>query len=199
MKRVVITIGREYGSGGRLVAKQLAERLGIPFYDKDLIQKVAKKTGLSEHYIRATEQRKPTNSFIYDLYTAVQTPSIPEQVFIAQAKVIKEAAEEGSCVIVGRCADYVLRELPGCLRVFISAPIDQRVRRAHEEYGVDQANVEAYVIRQDKIRASYYNYYSTGRWGDKSYYDLCVNTRIGIDNAVSIIEAAARGMMEGIH
>ena len=198
MERVVITIGREYGSGGRLVAKQLAERLDIPFYDKELIQKVAKKTGLSEHYIRTTEQRKPTNSFIYDLYTAVQTPSIPEQVFIAQAKVIKEAAAEGSCVIVGRCADYVLRDLEGCLRVFVTAPIDQRVRRAHEEYGVDQANVESYVIRQDKIRASYYNYYATGRWGDKSCYDLCVNTRIGIDNAVSIIEAAARGMMEGI-
>ena len=198
MERVVITIGREYGSGGRLVAKQLAERLDIPFYDKELIQKVAKKTGLSEHYIRTTEQRKPTNSFIYDLYTAVQTPSIPEQVFIAQAKLIKEAAAEGSCVIVGRCADYVLRDLEGCLRVFVTAPIDQRVRRAHEEYGVDQANVESYVIRQDKIRASYYNYYATGRWGDKSCYDLCVNTRIGIDNAVSIIEAAARGMMEGI-
>ena len=198
MKRVIITIGREYGSGGRLVAKQLAQRLDVPFYDKELIQKVAKKTGLSEHYIQSTEQRRPTNSLIFDLYTAVQTPSVPEQVFIAQAKVIKEAAEQGSCVIVGRCADYVLRDYPDCLRVFVSAPMDQRVRRAHDEYGVDQPNIESYVIRQDKIRASYYNYYATGRWGDRSSYDLCVNTRIGIENAVSIIEAAARALSEEI-
>ena len=198
MKHIIITIGREYGSGGRLVAQQLSDKLGIPFYDKELIQKVAKKTGFSENYIRATEQQRPTNSFIYDLYCAVQTPSIPEQVFIAQAKVIKEAAERGSCVIVGRCADYVLREREDCLRVFVSAPIGERVRRAREVYGVDEANLEAYVIRQDKSRASYYNYFSTGRWGDKSCYDLCVNTRIGIENAVAVIEAAAQGMLEGL-
>ena len=118
--------------------------------------------------------------------------------FIAQAKVIKEAAAQGSCVIVGRCADYILRDQPNCLRVFISAPIDQRVRRAHDEYGVDQPNIESYVIRQDKIRASDYNYYATGRWGDRSSYDLCVNTRIGIENAVTIMEAAARALSEGI-
>lgn len=198
MKHIVITIGREYGSGGRLVAQQLADRLDIPFYDKELIQKVAKKTGFSENYIRNAEQQRPTNSFIYDLYCAVQTPSIPEQVFIAQAKVIKEAAQQGSCVIVGRCADYVLRDREDCLRVFVCAPMDQRVRRAREVYGVDEANVEAFVIRQDKSRASYYNYFSTGRWGDKSCYDLCVNTRIGIENAVSVIEAAVRGMQEGL-
>lgn len=198
MKHTIITIGREYGSGGRLVAQQLAERLDIPFYDKELIQKVAKKTGLSENYIRTAEQQRPTNSFIYDLYCAVQTPSIPEQVFIAQAKVIKEAAEHGSCVIVGRCADYVLRDREDCLRVFVYAPIAERVRRAREVYGVDEANVEAYVIRQDKSRASYYNYFSTGRWGDRSSYDLCVNTRIGIENAVSVIEAAVRGLQAGI-
>ena len=194
MKHIVITIGREYGSGGRLIAKQLSEEMGITFYDKQLISDVAKKTGFSEHFIRNAEHQRPTNSFLYDLYTSVQTPSVPYQVFIAQAKVIKEAAARESCVIVGRCADYILRDLPNCLRVFINAPLDQRIRRAREEYGVQEPNLESYVIRQDKARASYYNYFATGRWGQSREYDLCVNSRIGIDAAVAVIRAAAQAI-----
>ncbi|WP_297290684.1 AAA family ATPase [uncultured Flavonifractor sp.] len=194
MKHIVITIGREYGSGGRLIAKQLSEEMGITFYDKQLISDVAKKTGFSEHFIRNAEHQRPTNSFLYDLYTSVQTPSVPDQVFIAQAKVIKEAAARESCVIVGRCADYILRDLPNCLRVFINAPLDQRIRRAREEYGVQEPNLESYVIRQDKARASYYNYFATGRWGQSREYDLCVNSRIGIDAAVAVIRAAAQAI-----
>ena len=130
MKHVVITIGREYGFGGRLIAKKLPEELGITFYDKELIAAVAKKTGFSENFIRDTEHQRPTNSFLYDLYTAVQTPSVPDQVFVAQAKVIKEAAAKESCVIVGRCADYILRDAPCLLSVLVHAPLDERVRRA---------------------------------------------------------------------
>ncbi len=193
MKHIVITIGREYGSGGRLIAKQLAEELGIHFYDKQLISDVAKKTGFSEQFIRNSEHQRPTNSFIYDLYTSMKSPSVPDQVFIAQAKVIKEAAQRESCVIVGRCADYILRDMPNCLKVFINAPLDQRVRRAREEYGVQEANLESFVLRQDKARASYYNYFATGHWGQSREYDLCINSRIGIDNAVAVIRAAAEG------
>lgn len=196
MKHIVITIGREYGSGGRLIAKKLSEEMGITFYDKQLISDVAKKTGFSEHFIRNAEHQRPTNSFLYDLYTSVQTPSVPDQVFIAQAKVIKEAAARESCVIVGRCADYILRDQPNCLKVFINAPLDQRVRRAREEYGVQEANLESFVIRQDKARASYYNYFATGRWGQSREYDLCINSRIGIDTAVAVIRAAAEKIME---
>ena len=152
MKHVVITIGREYGSGGRLIAKQLSEELGITFYDKELITAVARKTGFSENFIRDSEHQRPTNSFLYDLYTAVQTPSVPDQVFIAQAKVIKEAASRESCVIVGRCADYILRDDPRRLSVFVHAPLDERVRRAREEYGVQEPNLESFVLRQDKAR-----------------------------------------------
>ena len=121
MKHIVITIGREYGSGGRLIAKKLADQMDITFYDKQLISDVAKKTGFSEQFIRNSEHQRPTNSFLYDLYTSVQTPSVPDQVFIAQAKVIKEAVQKGPCVIVGRCADYILRDHPHCLKVFITA------------------------------------------------------------------------------
>ena len=196
MKHVVITIGREYGSGGRLIAKKLSEELGITFYDKELIAAVAKKTGFSENFIRDTEHQRPTNSFLYDLYTTVATPSVPDQVFIAQAKVIKEAAARESCVIVGRCADYILREEPHVLKVFVNAPIDQRIRRAREEYGVTEPNLESYVIRQDKARASYYNYFATGRWGQSREYDLCVNSRIGINTAVKVVRAAAQAMLD---
>ena len=196
MKRIVITISREYGSGGRLIAKQLSEKLGITFYDKQLIAEVAKKTGFSENFIRDTEHQRPTNSFLFDLYTTVATPSVPDQVFIAQAKVIKEAAAKESCVIVGRCADYILRDEPNVLRVFVHAPLDQRIRRAREEYGAEEENLESYVIRQDKARASYHNYFAAGRWGQSREYDLCVNSRIGIDASVQVIQAAAKAIME---
>lgn len=197
MKHIIITIGREYGSGGRLIAQKLSDAMRIPYYDKELIQEVAKQTGLSENYIRSVDQR-PTNSFLYDLYCAVQTPSITDQVFIAQAKVIKEAAEKGSCVIVGRCADYVLRDREDCLSVFVSAPLEDRVRRAREEYHVEAPNMESFVAHQDKCRSSYYNYFSTGKWGDRGGYDLCVNSRIGIENTVAVIRAAAESMLAGI-
>ena len=179
-----------------MIAKQLSEEMGITFYDKQLITEVAKKTGFSENFIRDTEHQRPTNSFLYDLYTTVATPSVPDQVFIAQAKVIKEAAARESCVIVGRCADYILREEPHMLKVFVNAPIDQRIRRAREEYGVTEPNLESYVIRQDKARASYYNYFATGRWGQSREYDLCVNSRIGINAAVKVIRAAAQAMLD---
>ena len=155
---------------------------------------MAKKTGFSENFIRDTEHQRPTNSFLYDLYTAVQTPSVPDQVFVAQAKVIKEAAAKESCVIVGRCADYILRDEPCLLSVFVHAPLDERVRRARVEYGVEQANLENFVIRQDKARASYYNYFANGRWGQRREYDLCVNSTLGIDACVMIIKAAAQAI-----
>ena len=192
MNHIVITIGREYGSGGRLIAQRLSEELGITFYDKQLISEVAKQTGFSENFVRDAEHQRPTNSFLYDLYCAVQAPSVPDQVFIAQARVIKEAAARESCVIVGRCADYILRDEVHCLRTFVYAPLEQRVRRAREEYGVQETDLERFVQKQDKARASYYNYFSTGRWGDSREYDLCVNSRIGIDGAVEVIKSAAR-------
>ena len=195
MKRIVITISREYGSGGRLIAKQLSEKMGITFYDKQLIAEVAKKTGFSENFIRDTEHQRPTNSFLFDLYTTVVTPSVPDQVFIAQAKVIKQAAAKESCVIVGRCADYILRDEPNVLKVFVHAPRDQRIRRAREEYGAEEENLENYVIRQDKARAAYHNYFAAGRWGQSREYDLCVNSRIGIDAAVRVIQSAAQAIM----
>ena len=186
--KAIITIGREYGSGGRLVAKKLSEALNIPFYDKEVIQGVVKKTGFAENFVRDAE-RRPTNSFIYDLYFSAQSPQ--DQVFIAQSGVIKELAAKGGCVIVGRCADYILREQKDLLRVFIYAPMEERIRRAVEEYGDQEDNMENFVARKDKQRASYYNYFTSVRWGDRKSYDLCINSALGLDTAVEIIRTAA--------
>lgn len=193
MKRVVISVSRQYGSGGRIIARRLSEELNIPYYDKEIIEKVAQQTGLTENYIRQTESR-PTGSFIFDLYNMTQTLPMPDQVFIAQSKVIKEAAQKGPCVILGRCADYVLDEFPNCLRVFVMAPLEERVRRAREEYHVETVHMENYVTRQDRYRASYYNHFVGKKWGDMGNYDLCINSHIGIENAVQAIKTAALAM-----
>ena len=197
MKRIAITISREYGSGGRLIARRVADELGITFYDKQLISDVAKHTGFSEDFIQGAEHKRPTNSLLYDLYCAVQTPSVSEQIFTAQAKVIRDIAARESCVIVGRCADYLLKEEPGlCLRVFVFAPLEERVRRAREEYGVEgtPGSVESYVVRQDKARASYHNYFAMEKWGDSRSYDLCINSALGVERAADAIAALARSM-----
>ena len=188
--KTIVTIGREYGSGGRIVAQRLAEKLGVPFYDKEVIQGVAKKTGFAENFVREAE-RRPTNSFMYDMYFSTHSLSIPDQVFIAQSGVIKYLADKGGCVIVGRCADYILREHKELLRTFVYAPLEQRVQRAREEYHDKEDNLEGFVIRQDKPRASYYNYFTSIRWGDRKSYDLCVSSALGLDTAVEIIYHAA--------
>lgn len=192
MRHIVITIGREYGSGGRIIAQKLSQELGITFYDKELIAAVAKKTGFSENFIRDTEHQRPTNSFLYDLYTAVQTPSVPDQVFIAQAKVIKEAAARESCVIVGRCADYVLRDHPGLLRVMVHAPMEFRRQYARDILGWtgEDKEMDTRIYKQDKARASYYEYYTQNRWGDVRHCDLALNAALGEEACVQALLAA---------
>lgn len=187
MSCMVITIGREYGSGGSLVAKKLADALSIPFYDKKLIEIAAKETGLSEEFIREAEQHR-TSSFLYNLSFSSRNLPISDQVFIAESKVIKRVAGEGPCVIVGRCANYVLREQKNCLHAFIHAPLSDRFQRAKEEYRIPADEVQACVLKHDKARAAYYNYFSTGHWGKCQDYDLTLNSSfIGIEGAVGVL------------
>ena len=196
MKQVVITISRQYGSGGRILAKRLAEELDVPYYDKEIIQKVSEQTGFTEEYIRQTEAR-PTGSFLFDLYNLTQVMPLPDQVFIAQSKIIKDAARQ-PCVVVGRCADYVLDDHRCCLRVFLQAPLEERVRRAREEYRVGAVHTESFVRQQDRYRASYYNHFVGRKWGDMGNYDLCVNTHVGLENALTVIRTAAQALDGGI-
>lgn len=188
--KTIIAIGREYGSGGRIVAQKVAAKLEIPFYDKEIITGVAKETGFAENFVRDSETR-PSNSFMYSLCFSAQTLSPADQVFIAQTGVIRKLAEEGACVIVGRCADFILRERKELLTVFVHAPMDERIKRAKEEYGVQEKNVADYITKQDKRRASYYDYFTNARWGDSHTHDLCVSTSLGIDTVVDMICTAA--------
>ena len=192
MSHTVITIGREFGSGGRIVAQRVAEQLNIPFYDKAVIDLAAKETGLSQDFIRQAEQKK-TSSFLYNLY--MSTPNLPvsDQVFIAESEVIRKVAAQGPCVILGRCGDYVLRSQEGVLNVFIHAPLDQRVARVRDEYKVDAADPRQYVQKQDKARAAYYEHFSDGVWGKAQNYHLSVCSSIGLDQVVKLIVTLAEG------
>lgn len=192
-KSKVITISRQYGSGGRVIGKLLAERLGIAFYDSELIRLAAEKTGLSQECFQGAEQTS-TGNLLLSLTTL--TPNVdsyglpmPEKIFLVQSQVIKEVAEKGSCVIVGRCADYVLSEHPNCIDIFLQADLNDRVSRAVGQYGLPQKNAEAAVIKTDKKRAGYYSYFTGQKWGRAENYDLVLNTsRLSIEKVVDVLE-----------
>ncbi len=186
MKFNIITISREHGSGGRLIAKRLSEMLSIPLYDKQLIEMSAKDSGFTEQFIKETEQKR-TTSFLYNLYFSSQNLPVNDQIFLKQSKIINEISSKKSCIIVGRCADYVLRERKDIFKVFIYAPLDERIKRITETYGETVKNPEIYLIKSDKKRSSYYNYYSDKRWGDSKNYHIMINSTIGIENAAKAI------------
>ena len=199
---LVITIGRQFGSGGRKVGRLLAEKLDIPYYDKELLAEAAKDSGICQE-IFENHDEKPTRSLLFSLVTGVQMHGDPgsmymdmplnHRIFLAQFDAIRRIASEGPCVIVGRCADYVLRDKPNAVSVFVKADIRQRVERAVSLYGVGPARAEETVRKADKQRASYYNYYATATWGDVNNYDLCVDTgKLGIDGTVELIEQYLR-------
>ena len=195
----VITIGRQYGSGGREIGRKLAESYGIPFYDKEILKMAAKESGICEEMFENFDE-KPTTSFLYSLVmdpyalgynaTSFDMP-LNQKVFLAAFDTIKKVASEGPCVIVGRCADYALRENENTYNVFIHAPMSFRKERIHEQYQIPMSKIKDEAIRMDKQRASYYNYYTSQKWGEISNYDLTVNSSIlGIDGTVDLIRKA---------
>lgn len=186
MKKTVITISREYGSGGRIIGKKLAEALGISFYDGELLSLVAKESGYTVEFVRQNDQKK-TQSLLYHLYMGSQILPASDMIFIAQSKVIKDLHSKESCVIVGRCADYVLRGKEDVINIFIHAPLESRAVRVEKEYAEKADNYKTYVQKQDKSRVAYYNYFADDAWGKAQTYDLSINSDIGIDEAVKII------------
>lgn len=187
----IITIAREYGSGGRIIGQKLANALGFSFYDKELIELAAEKIGFSKEYVKENEERKGF-SFLSNFYGASGELPATDKIFIAQSNVIKEIAANESCVIVGRCADYVLSDNPNCLNIFIHAPIEDRARRVFEEYDEDVPNIKAYIQKVDKRRSSYYNYMTQCKWGQAENYHLSINSSLGIDLTVNMIKAAVK-------
>ncbi len=189
----IITISRQYGSGGRIVAQKLAEALGIPFYDNELITMAAEKTGLSVECFKDAEKTSVGNLFfsLTSLTPSLDSVGLPlnEKIFLVQSQVIKEVAEAGSCVIVGRSANYVLENMPNVINVFLQADLSDRVKRAVEVYGQDAEGAEAMVLKTDKRRANYFNYFTGRKWGKAENYDLILNTsRMGLDEIVEVIK-----------
>lgn len=196
-EKYVITFARQFGSGGHEVAKTTAEILGIPFYDKELIAIAAKESGLSEHLFDGLDE-KPTNSFLYSLVMGVQYGASTycrygdvtgsDNIFRIQAQVIRQIADKEPCVIVGRCADYILQEYENLVSVFVHANIEQRIERIMKRYDLKEKNAEDYINKTDKRRNSFYNFYTNRVWGSVDNYNLAIDTaQIGIKNAAEII------------
>lgn len=193
MLKGAITIGREFGSGGRFVARKVAEMLNIPFYDRELILMVAEKTGLSPEFVKKAEEQR-SSGFLYSLHSPTNALPLNDQVFIAQSNIIKSVAAEGPCVIVGRCADYVLSNVPGCLDVFIHAPLDQKIERCRKYYSIEgtDAEIKKIIAKHDRSRASYYNNFTMQKWGTAQNYDMTITTALGIEAAALAIVAVYR-------
>ena len=198
MENVIYTIGREFGSGGKDVGLLLAEKLGIPCYDKELLALAAKESGFCQE-IFENQDEKPTNSFLYSLvmdtysvsgYTSAPFLDMPlnHKIFLAQFDTIKKIADKGSCVIVGRCADYALADHPNCINIFIHADEKFKIQRTATQFNLSEAKAKEMNQRNDKQRASYYNYYTSKKWGDSRSYDLTLDSsKLGIDGCVDMI------------
>ena len=198
MANKIYTIGREFGSGGREVGEKLAAKLGIKLYDKELLQQAARDSGFSEE-IFENHDEKPTNSFLYSLvmdtysvsgYSAAPFLDMPlnHKVFLAQFETIKKIAEKESCVIVGRCADYALSDNPNCINVFIHADLDVRIKNVSRNLNITENKARDIINKTDKQRASYYNYYTSKKWGDSKSYNLSLDAgKLGTDNCVEMI------------
>ncbi len=197
-ENLVITIGRQSGSGGRKIGKMLADKLGIKFYDRELLTRAAKESGFCEELFE-THDEKPTNSFLYSLVmdtyslgygsSAYLDMPLNHKIFLAQFETIRKIAEHESCVIVGRCADYALSEHKNLVSIFIYADEEDRIRSIMDYNNVTEEKAKDLMIKADKKKSSYYNYYTSKRWGDTKSYDLSVNSsRLGADDTVKLIE-----------
>ena len=193
----IITISREFGSGGRSIGKMVAQKLGYSFYDRALVNEVAARSGFSPEFIEESgEYANARNSLLFALATAnqysVNGVSMQDKLYLEQTKIIKEVAEKGKCVIVGRCADYILRDRPDCLHVFICSDMDSRAKRIVERYGEQDRSPEKRLKDKDQKRQVYYKNYTGRAWGDVKNYGICLNSGIlGIDTCVDLIVQAA--------
>lgn len=199
--RIILTIGRQFGSGGREIGKKLSAALGIGYYDKELMVEAAKDSGLcQEAFERADERTANSLAYMFTMggpYLSMFTPYVDilsnDQLFKLQSDTIRKLAERESCVLVGRCADYILRDHPRCVNIFISASPEDRIARLCRIHAVPEQAAAEMIEKADKHRSSYYNYYSNKTWGAASSYHLCVNSsQLGIEGTVDFVEAFVR-------
>ena len=201
MKKIIITIGRQFGSGGKAIADELGRKLGIPVYDNELITKAAQESGFSAELFVQSDEKKRFFSlsaiFSGSLMNGSDNYMSDKDLFAIQCEAIKKIAEQGSAVIVGRCSDYVLRDCGCTLDVFLTSPTDVRTSRIMERFGISEEKALEIIERKDKGRADYYNYYTFGNWGMASTYDICLDSSIlGIEGTADfIIDYARKGKM----
>ena len=202
----IITIGRQFGSAGREIGQKVAAYFDIPCYDKELLSRAAKESGYCEEMIETHDER-PTNSFLYNLvmdtysfgYNASSFMDMPisHKIFLAQFDTIKKMASEGPCVMVGRCADYALSDYDNCINLFIYGNEDKKIKRIMEKYNLTESKAKDMIVKKDKQRQSYYNYYSSKKWGRADSYDLCINSSLlGIEGTVKLIIQAVQDFEE---
>lgn len=197
MKRI-ITISREFGSGGRSIGKLVAEKLGYRFFDRELVNKVAERSGFSPEFIEESgEYASARSSLLFALATASQYSadglSMHDRLYIEQTKIIEELAAEGDCVIVGRCADFILRDRKDCLHVFIHADMESRAKRIVERYGECDKSPEKRLAEKDQKRKVYYKNYTGRNWGQAQNYDICLNSGVlGVEACAELILQACK-------
>ena len=198
MQKKIVTISRQYGSGGRYIGKKLSEKLGIPCYDEKLIDMVAKESGFAQDFV-AEKGERMTGSLLFNIASSLSFANnvfsnnngvtLQDEIYFTQNRIIKELADKGPCVIVGRCADYILREREDCLNVFIFADNESKIERAEKYFNITREEAPAVLKKKDKARANHYKYYTDQEWGMASNYDLCLNSGlIGIEGCVKAIQ-----------
>lgn len=196
-KSYVINIGRQLGSGGRLIGQMLSERLGIGYYDKEILSLAAQESGFCKEIFERNDEKKGFFASFFNSITPIMNSNhgdfyrnqlSDENLFRIQSLAIRKAAEEGSCIFIGRCADYILREHPRCLNVFISAHRQERIERIVQNMNVDEQTAAKLLEQGDKARADFYNFYSSQKWGAAETYDFCFNSSVlGVEATVNLI------------
>ena len=195
--KTIITIGRQFGSGGKEVGSRVARELGIPCYDKELMKEAAKQSGLSEKILESFDERPKSllysiamDSYIFSLPGTGAGDSLEQQVYLATFDTIRNLADKGPCVIIGRCADYALAENPNLLRLFIYAPLKDRIERVAARQNLSPEKARTLIHKTDRRRASYYEYYTSHGWGEVESYDFCLNpSSLGLGGTVELIRS----------
>ncbi len=198
----IITISRQYGSGGREVGHMLSELLSIPYYDNELITIAAEESGFSPELFKNAD-KNASNSLLFSLsmYGSASSTNfhmpLGDQVFVIQSDIIKKVADQGPCIIVGRCADYTLKDRPNCLSVFLRAPLETRIKHAIESYGVDPDKARDIITKTDKKRSVYYSHFTGSKWGSSENYHMIIDTsRVGIEETAKAIAAIVQNMKQ---
>ncbi|EFA44845.1 hypothetical protein HMPREF0645_0641 [Hallella bergensis DSM 17361] len=193
--KMIINIGRQIGSGGRIIAKQLADEFECSFYDKELLNLAAKESGFSEKFFEQNDEKKGFLKSLFHVHMPLlgdnnfyKNNFSQENLYLFQSNAIRKAADQGNCVFVGRTADYVLRNYKNTVNIFITANMDQRIQRVCKRHGWDRATARKYITHQEDDRASYYNYYTGKQWGHSESYDLCINSSLlGVEGTSAFI------------